>query len=124
MLVEVSIGELIDKISILKIKQEKICDEKKLKHINHELKMLYPLMEKTKLTFNSPEFRQLLTINEKLWELENIVRFKEKKQEFGAEFIHVARQIYIGNDERATLKKRINIKYGSEIIEEKEYSDC
>ena len=122
MKIEVSTGELIDKICILKIKQEKIRDEQKLEHITHELRILNPLMEKTKLTFNSSEYRLLLAINKEMWELENVIRFKEKQQQFDDEFIHVARQIYISNDKRAAAKKMINIKYGSEIIEEKEYS--
>lgn len=121
MQIEVSLGEFIDKVSILEIKQKNIRDENKLAHVSHELAKLYPLLEHIRLTPSSLEFQQLLAINETLWQLENRIRAKEKQQTFDDEFISIARQIYISNDERAAIKNRINTEYRSEIVEEKEY---
>ncbi len=121
MKVEVSVGELVDKVSILSIKRQKIKDEKKRANIEKEYGILSDSMASAGIGTDSDEFVRLETINRKLWEIEDLIRNKEAKQEFDQEFIGLARSVYFTNDERAEVKKQINIKYGSEVMEEKEY---
>lgn len=115
MRIEVSKGELIDKITILEIKSERVKDELKLKNIRHELEVL------VKCEFDTPHKNDLKVVNNKLWDLEDGIRKHEKENDFGEEFIEKARNIYKCNDERCRIKKVINIEHGSDIVEEKSY---
>jgi hypothetical protein len=121
--VEVSIGEVIDKIAILSIKLKKINDHNKLKNIRKEYDLLKKELEKTGIGIPFEEFKQLEKINLKLWEIEDNIRLKEAKKEFDRDFIELARGVYFNNDKRSAVKRKINLKYGSEVIEEKEYTD-
>ncbi len=123
-LIEVSVGELLDKISILEIKKEKIKDQSKLKFINEELKLLKEQYEKNvkpddklKKLFNS-----LKEINNKLWNIENEKRLCEKNSDFGEVFIKTSRDIHFLNDERGKIKLEMNNLTGSKIKEIKEYT--
>lgn len=119
--IEVSTGEIVDKLSILKIKQNNIKDNEKLININKEYDYLYKIVfEDLKIT--KEDFYKLIWINEKLWKIEDDLRIKENKKEFDEEFIQLARSVYYTNDERANIKKDINIKYKSDFVEEKSYN--
>jgi hypothetical protein len=118
-----SVGELLDKITILEIKSEKIKDEGKLKNINHELQLLKNTWIKTGLSNEKTEALKtdLKNVNLRLWAIEDDIRIKEKKREFDEEFIKLARSVYYENDDRANVKKAINLLTGSELVEEKSY---
>jgi len=121
--IELSFGEFLDKITILEIKSERISDPAKLKNINHELRLLRDIWqahEKSKIDI-AEEYTALKKINEKLWQIEDDIRDQERSKTFAERFIQLARDIYYCNDERANIKRAINIKLGSEIIEEKSY---
>lgn len=120
MKIEVSIGEIVDKLSILKIKQDNINDQFKLINIKNEYIYLYEIVFDS-LNISIEDYTFLLNINQKLWNIEDSIRIKEKNQEFDKEFIKLARSVYITNDKRAEIKKRINLKYDSKFIEEKSY---
>lgn len=121
----VSPGELIDKITILKLKKKFITDNTQSKNINIELNILLPILNENNL--NTGEIKilsdELYYINNKLWEIEDDIREKERLSDFGEEFIKLARDVYFTNDKRSAIKKKINILAGSKIIEEKSYSD-
>ena len=117
--IHVSVGELFDKYSILEIKLIKIKDVHKLKLVFKELKLLEPQIQKYKL--DSEIYDKLKIINTKLWNIEDKIRIKESLQEFDNEFIQLARDVYLSNDVRASIKKNINMIFKSEIIEVKEY---
>jgi|TARA_X000000368_G_C22988028_1_gene693063 hypothetical protein len=124
-LVEVSVGELFDKISILEIKKEKIKDPKKLKHINDEYNILD---EQLKKNVNSDEkitklFHTLKEINSKLWVIEDEKRLCEKNSDFGENFVQLSRNVHLLNDKRANIKLEINNITGSKIKEVKEYTN-
>ena len=124
-LVEVSVGELFDKISILEIKKEKIKDPKKLKHINDEYNILD---EQLKKNVNSDEkitklFHTLKEINSKLWVIEDEKRLFEKNSDFGENFVQLSRNVHLLNDKRANIKLEINNITGSKIKEVKEYTN-
>ena len=123
-LVEVSIGELLDKISILDIKKDKIKDETKLEHILREYKILKE--EYDNKVKNNDKLSKLYTslkeINSKLWVIEDEKRLCEKNADFGEEFIKLSRDVHFLNDERAKIKLEINIHTGSKIKEIKEYT--
>ena len=124
-LVEISVGELLDKISILKIKKEKIKDPEKLKFIDDEYKVLKNQLDSN---INSDKkldelFESLKKINSKLWIIEDEKRMCEKKSDFGEEFIKLSRDIHFLNDERAKIKLEINSHTGSKIKEIKEYTN-
>jgi hypothetical protein len=121
MKIEVSNGEFLDKLSILEIKISKIQDAEKLKNIENEYAMLKPLGEKLIQTVKS-HYDNLLKINNLLWNIEDKIRDLERDGDFGEAFIHTARQVYRFNDERAQVKKEINLITNSDIIEEKSYS--
>lgn len=125
MRVEVSTGEVLDKISILEIKLHKIEDSKKLANIRKEhLSLLKELNLENATTMLTDElYQNLLTINLSLWHTEDQLRQKEKLQEFDEEFINLARSVYILNDERAQIKRQINEKTNSLLVEEKSYVD-
>jgi len=118
--IPVSFGELCDKYSILQIKSERVKDENKLAEINKELLYLKPYMDK--LNLNNTDYQKLKNINEKLWNIEDDIRIKEKKNEFDSDFIELARSVYKTNDERAKIKNDINILLKSEIKEIKSYT--
>ena len=123
-LVEVSIGELLDKISILEIKKEKIKDSEKLKFINDEYNVL---KDQFNMNVKSDEkidklFKSLKEINSKLWVIEDDKRLCEKNSDFGEEFIKLSRDVHFLNDERAKIKLEINNHTGSKIKEIKEYT--
>lgn len=119
--IEVSVGELFDKITILKIKQKKLINQDQLANVNKELEYL-----EDKAFTNDPEVNilveQLQEINEQLWDIENGKRKCEADKSFGSKFVELARDVYIKNDDRATIKKLINVITKSSIVEEKEYT--
>jgi predicted nucleic acid-binding Zn-ribbon protein len=123
--VEVGAGELIDKITILQIKSDRITDEAKLVNIRHELDVLSKTRDEQmqgteELVKLSAELK---TINEAIWEIEDDIRECESRKDFGETFIELARGVYHTNDKRAAVKKQINLLTGSDIIEEKSYTD-
>ena len=123
--VEVSFGEYLDKLTILQIKSERIKDPNKLINVNRELTLLQKTWEQrpeSKVDL-STELRQLKAVNEKLWDIEDNIRDKERNNNFDTGFIELARAVYFTNDERARIKRVINEKLGSDLIEEKSYSD-
>ena len=124
-LVEVSVGELLDKISILEIKKEKIKDEKKLNFINDEYNVLKDQMNKNVKSDEKLEelFQSLKEINSKLWVIEDNKRMCEKNSDFGEKFIKLSRDVHFLNDERAKIKLEINNITGSKIKEIKEYTN-
>ena len=123
-LVEVSIGELLDKISILEIKKEKIKDTDKLKFINEEYDILNDQFKKSVKTDDKLNqlFKSLKEINAKLWLIEDEKRMYEKNSDFGEKFVKVSRDIHFFNDDRAKIKLEINNHTGSKIKEIKEYT--
>ena len=118
----ISIGELVDKITILEIKKNKFQNSK-LENVLKELSFLRKLMEKYQIEITDDLFTQLKEINLKLWSIEDQIRIKEKTKEFDNTFIELARSVYFSNDKRAEIKKRINRLSNSQIFEEKFYSD-
>ena len=117
----VSVGELVDKITILEIKKEFFTNNKKMENVQLELKHLREALPKTEDIFN--EFYSLYHTNKTLWKIEDDIRKKERLKEFDQEFIELARSVYYTNDIRAELKREINKKVGSTLIEEKQYDD-
>jgi hypothetical protein len=119
----ISNGEILDKFSILTIKQSKIFDKIKLINIENEIDHLKPIFLKILSVDQEIEllYINLKDINEKIWIIEDNIRLKEKLQQFYSEFINFARAVYITNDERANIKKQINLKSKSYLIEEKSY---
>ena len=124
-LVEVSVGELLDKISILEIKKEKIKDENKLKFINNEYKILKTELDKNIKSDEKLEkfFQSLKEINSKLWVIEDDKRLCEKNSDFGEKFIKLSRDVHFLNDDRAKIKLEINNHTDSKIKEIKEYTN-
>lgn len=124
-LVPISPGELLDKITILRIKSERMTDRTKLANVRHERALLEQTWREAGQSGIdiSAEERALEAVNAKLWDIEDDIREKESQQAFDREFIELARTVYFSNDERAALKKRINQKLGSKIVEEKSYRD-
>lgn len=120
MKIEVSIGEIVDKLSILQIKKNNITDKIKLQNVIKEFNYLENIVF-NKLKIEKEDFYNLIIINEKLWNIEDKIRNKEKNKIFDNEFIELARLVYHTNDQRAEIKKNINIKYKSSFIEEKSY---
>jgi hypothetical protein len=123
--IEISPGELIDKITILEIKSERMTDAAKLINVRTELELLAKVRGAALAA--SPDLDALTGnlkhVNEELWEIEDAIRLKEKAQDFCAEFIALARSVYRKNDERAALKRRINNLLGAAIVEEKSYEE-
>ena len=116
----ISIGELVDKITILEIKKNKLQNSK-LENVLKELSFLRKLMEKHQIEITDNLFTQLKEINLTLWNIEDQIRIKEKNKEFDNIFIELARSVYFTNDKRSEIKKRINRLSNSEITEEKSY---
>jgi hypothetical protein len=123
--VEVSVGELLDKITILEIKSERITDPAKLVNVRKELDLLRGTWQASPLaaTDVAAEMAALKTVNEELWEIEDNVRRHEAVGEFDDEFVRLARGVYHANDRRAALKRDLNHKCGSGLVEEKSYVD-
>ena len=124
-LVEVSVGELLDKISILEIKKEKIKDSEKLKFINNEHQILKEQLDKNVISDEKIEklFKSLKEINAKLWVIEDDKRFCEKNSDFGEKFISLSRNVHFLNDDRAKIKLEINKQTKSKIKEIKVYTE-
>lgn len=118
--IEVSVGEIVDKLSILRIKKNNIVDPEKLVNINKEYDYLYYKVFQ-ELKIESSDFYELIMVNEMLWNVEDSIRLKEKNKDFDDDFIEMARSVYITNDQRAEIKKKINMKYSSNFVEEKSY---
>jgi hypothetical protein len=124
--IEISVGELLDKISILKIKKENIKNPDKLREIKNELKFLefHGNIIRSQNTDQYDKFlEKLISINSKLWNIEDEIRILEKKAEFNKKFISLARDVYFTNDDRFICKNEVNKYYGSEVNEVKEYVD-
>lgn len=122
--IEVSPGELLDKLSILEIKSERIGDSSKLANIRYELRLYRAIRDNHVPTGDAMEelARKLKSVNEALWEIEDEIRACEARRDFGARFIELARSVYQTNDRRADIKRQINMLCGSSIIEEKSYT--
>ncbi len=122
---EISVGEFLDKVTILEIKSERIGDPAKLANIQRELDTLRRAWAASPFSRQDldAEVAELKRINEKLWKIEDDIRDREAAGVFDDGFIQLARAVYITNDERAAVKRRINVKVGSALIEEKSYAD-
>lgn len=121
MQIEISNGELLDKLTILEIKLGKIGDPGKLANIEGEYSLLKPLAREL-IESVKPQYESLLQINAQLWKIEDTIRAFEQNKQFGDEFIQTARKVYMLNDERARIKKEINRLTNSGITEEKSYT--
>tara|TARA_Y200000002_G_C22401147_1_gene545695 strand:- start:116 stop:496 length:381 start_codon:yes stop_codon:yes gene_type:complete len=121
--IPISVGELIDKITILEIKIEKVNNQIKKINIKKELTELTKIFNDLKNTELDPLYRQLKIINKKLWDIEDEIRVHEKNNNFNDEFIELARSVYVTNDERFEIKSKINNLYDSDIVEEKLYEE-
>lgn len=124
--VPVSFGEVLDKITILEIKSERIKDEEKVKNVRLELEELSKTWDEA-VAGRADDIadlrKQLKAVNEKLWAIEDDIREQEAEQDFGPRFIELARAVYVTNDQRAAIKKEVNLALGSRFVEEKSYQD-
>lgn len=122
-MVKVAPGELLDKITILQIKEERVKDEAKLTNIRHELAELQNVQtsEVPQSDELSRLFAELKAVNMRLWDIEDDIRDCERNKDFGPKFVELARSVYFQNDQRAKLKRQVNELLGSEIVEEKSY---
>ena len=118
--VPISLGELIDKITILEIKEYKL-ENNKAKNVINELNQLTIILNNLNFVIEEKLIDKLREVNKNLWEIEDLIRLKEKENNFDDEFIKLARAVYKNNDERSKIKRNINIIYKSDIIEEKSY---
>src|ERR1700691_1712476 len=123
--VPVSPGELLDKITILRIKSARMRDASKLANVRTELEALERIWNASPYAAVdvASDVSALLAVNERLWTIEDDIRDKERAQTFDGEFVRLARAVYIENDERAAIKRKLNVKLGSSLIEEKSYAD-
>jgi hypothetical protein len=123
--VPVSPGELLDKITILRIKSSRMRDASKLANVRAELEALEQLWNASPYAAVdvTNDVGALLAVNERLWTIEDDIRDKERAQTFDADFVRLARAVYIENDERAAIKRRLNVRLGSSLIEEKSYAE-
>lgn len=120
-LVPVSVGELLDKITILQIKAERIADAAKVANVRKELDALLATCGRYALPVDHPKVAVLKSINEELWVVEDLLRDKERAKTFDAEFVKLARDVYFTNDRRAAVKRELNLELGSSYVEEKSY---
>jgi hypothetical protein len=122
--VPISPGELLDKVTILRIKSKRMSDAKKLSNVRLELQALEATWAASPYSKTNidVDIDALHAVNEKLWVIEDDIRDKERAQAFDAEFIRLARAVYFENDERAAIKRRINVTLGSTLVEEKSYA--
>ena len=130
MKIEVSNGEIMDKLTILAIKLEQIKDEAKLKNVQTEFDVLAPIvhgiyeaLEEEDKEFLQDLHKDLQNINQTLWNIEDHIRVHESKKDFEDDFVELARSVYFTNDERAEVKKKINLLTGSLLVEEKSYEE-
>jgi hypothetical protein len=125
--IEISIGEALDRLSILKIKMEEIRDEKKLANVAREFENLRESIVvyagSSVISPDNENYNALSKTNKELWVVEDKLRFLEKHKDFGSNFVELARSVYFLNDKRASIKKDINIAHNSLLIEEKSYED-
>jgi len=123
--VPVSPGELLDKITILRIKSARMRDGGKVANVRIELEALERIWNASPYAAVdvASEVSALLAVNERLWTIEDDIRDKERAQSFDADFVRLARAVYVENDERAAIKRRLNVKLGSSLIEEKSYAE-
>jgi hypothetical protein len=120
---EISLGELVDKISILKIKFKNITDQSKLVHVKKEEEVLLKQLGSLNLQGIDQHLNKMIEVNSKLWKIEDEIRDKERDKKFDQEFIELARAVYITNDERFKRKNAINQEYQSQIVEVKSYQE-
>ena len=125
LMVPISPGELIDKITILEIKSQRMTDAAKLHNVRTELALLTDTWRASPFSATDirAEWDGLREVNGKLWDIEDRIRDRERDGDFGVEFIELARAVYVTNDERAAIKKKINTRLGSTLVEEKSYAD-
>jgi hypothetical protein len=123
--VPVSPGELLDKITILRIKSKRMSDAQKLENVRAELRALEQIWNASPCAAVdvARDVGALLAVNERLWSIEDDIRDKERAKSFDADFVRLARAVYIENDERAAIKRRLNVALGSSLIEEKSYAE-
>ena len=121
MKIEVSLGEVVDKLTILDIKRNKITDPEKWENVKKEYDYLSAELFNNGFSQDNPYYKQLYDVNLKLWDIEDKLRELEAIKRFEGYFVDLARKVYITNDERAAIKKKINIEYGSTFVEEKSY---
>jgi Family of unknown function (DUF6165) len=123
--VPISPGELLDKITILRIKSQRMSDPAKVSNVRLELRMLEQTWSDSTYAKTNIEadISALMKVNERLWVIEDDIRDRERAQAFDAEFIRLARAVYVENDERAAIKRRINTTLGSALVEEKSYRE-
>src|ERR1700677_2332205 len=123
--VPISPGELLDKITILRIKSQRMTDPKKLANVRIELEALEETWRASAYAAVDVggDVSALLAVNERLWSIEDDIRGKERAKAFDEEFVRLARAVYIENDERAAIKRRLNVKLGSSLVEEKSYAE-
>lgn len=119
MKIEVSNGEIFDKLSILEVKSQKITDNLKLQYVNKEHQYLKQVVSMIDFSLDAEAYKKLRDINFQLWDIEDEIRLKEEQADFGDRFIELSRLIYTLNDERFRLKKKINIETGSNFHEQK-----
>lgn len=122
MKIDISNGEIVDKVSILMIKKERLSDHSKLKNVLAELDTITPVFLSI-MNFDDPMYNELKTINCSLWDIEDRIRDKERAKEFDDEFVSLARSVYFTNDKRAEVKKKINLHTNSSLVEEKSYAE-
>jgi hypothetical protein len=120
MKIEVSNGEIIDKLTIIQIKLERITDKVKLTNLQKEFDILYEASSSI-ISTSDPLYKSLYEVNCELWDIEDHIRDLERKKEFGDDFVSTARAVYFNNDKRSEIKREINIKTSSGLIEEKSY---
>ena len=123
MKIEFSNGDIVDRYTILCIKKERISDIEKLKNIQREHDVLEKALDELNISKEEELCIKLKTVNEKLWEIEDKIRIQDKQREFDNDFVQLARSVYFTNDERAFLKREINILTKSLLMEEKEYQN-
>jgi hypothetical protein len=123
--VPISPGELLDKVTILRIKSQRMSDPAKLQNVRLELAALEETWRASPYSQADvgADIEALQRVNERLWAIEDDIRDKERTQDFGADFVRLARAVYFENDERAAIKRRINLNLGSSIVEEKSYAE-
>lgn len=122
MKIEVSNGEIADKLTIIELKLSKIRDEAKLINLKNEYSVVSEAMS-TIMDKSHPLYRQLFELNSKLWQIEDHIRDLERARDFGDDFIQTARSVYMINDDRSDIKRKINETTGSKLFEEKSYED-
>lgn len=122
---DISVGEFLDKLTILEIKHERMTDPAKRANVDRELNLLQRLWRESPYAENdiSDAYRRLKGVNESLWDIEDQIRAKEAQGVFDDEFIQLARSVYLTNDQRAAIKKELNLRLGSDLVEEKSYTD-